>query len=332
MKPLISIVVPCFNEQDNVESLHQRIRLATAELVARYELEIIFIDNKSEDGTALRIEKICRTDPSVRLIVNARNFGQVRSPAHALMQARGAAVIAMAADLEDPPELIPELIARWEQGASVVAAVYKQPVKTGWIGWARKLYYKIIQAVSEAKPIAAFTGFGLYDRRVIELIRRLGGPYPYIRGLVSELGLPIETVPFDKAPRKFGVTKNNLLTLLEISILGLTNMSRAPIRLATLTGAVMSVLGAVIALLYLCAKLLFWSQFPLGQAPLLIGIFLFGSVQLLFAGLIGEYIAALHQRALNHPHVVELYRVNFPVSADEAQDAVLAQERRGQGM
>lgn len=332
MKPLISIVVPCFNEQDNVEPLHQRIRMATAELAERYDFEIIFIDNKSEDATALRIEKICRSDRSVRLIVNARNFGQVRSPAHALMQAGGAAVISIAADLEDPPELIPELIARWEQGASVVAAVYKQPAKFGWIGLARRLYYKIIQAVSEAKPIAAFTGFGLYDRRVIELIRRLGGPYPYIRGLVSELGLPIQTVSFDKAPRKFGVTKNNLLSLLEISILGLTNMSRAPIRLATLTGAIMSALGAVIALAYLCAKLLFWNQFPLGQAPLLIGIFLFGSVQLLFAGLIGEYIAALHQRALNHPHVVELYRINFPVSSAEADDPVIAKEHRIQGL
>jgi len=327
MKPLISIVVPCYNEQDNVGPLHARICQATEGLLARYQFEIIFIDNKSEDATAQRIEALCRTDPQVRLIVNARNFGQVRSPAHALMQAQGVAVIGMAADLEDPPELIPELVEHWEQGASVVAAVYKRPPDTGWLGWCRRLYYKIIQTVSEAKPIPAFTGFGLYDRRVIELIRRLGGPYPYIRGLVSELGLPIKTVPFDKAPRQFGVTKNNILTLLEISILGLTNMSRAPIRLATLAGAAMSFFGIVMAVLYLCAKLIFWNQFPMGQAPLLIGIFLFGSVQILFAGLIGEYIASLHQRAQDHPHVVELYRVNFPVAAGAVGDPVIAADR-----
>jgi glycosyltransferase involved in cell wall biosynthesis len=326
-KPLISIVTGCFNEQDNVFSLYDRISCVIEPLSGRYQFEIIFIDNRSEDETAARIEQICRKDPRVRLIVNARNFGQVRSPTHALMQAQGVAVIAMASDLEDPPELISQFIEKWEQGASVVAAVYNKPMDTGWIRWARRLYYKIIQTVSEAKPLQAFTGFGLYDRRVIELVRRLGGPNPYIRGLVSELGLPIQTVTFDKKPREFGVTKNNFLTLLEISISGLTTMSRAPIRLATLTGALLSVIGVLIALAYLVAKLIFWNQFPIGQAPVLIGIFLFGSVQLLFAGLIGEYIASLHQRAQNYPHVVELYRVNFPVSQEGAKDPVIARER-----
>jgi polyisoprenyl-phosphate glycosyltransferase len=326
-KPLISIVTGCFNEQDNVFNLYERIVESISELMSRYQFEIIFIDNKSEDETALRIKKLCLQDSRVRLIVNARNFGQVRSPAHALMQARGVAVISMASDLEDPPELIPKLVEQWELGASVVAAVYKKPMDTGWIRWARRLYYKIIQTVSEAKPINAFTGFGLYDRRVIELIRRFGGPNPYIRGLVSELGLPIHTVAFDKKPRQHGITKNNILTLFEISISGLTTMSRAPIRLATLAGALLSVLGVLIALAYLCAKLIFWNQFAMGQAPVLIGIFLFGSVQLLFAGLIGEYIASLHQRAQGYPHVVELYRVNFPVSPESAADPVIARER-----
>lgn len=326
-KPLISIVTGCFNEQENILVLYERILLSISELVHRYQFEIIFIDNKSEDETALRIQQLCRHDSRVRLIVNARNFGQVRSPAHALMQAQGVAVISMASDLEDPPELIPRLIEQWELGASVVAAVYKKPMDSGWLRWARRLYYKIIQTVSEAKPINAFTGFGLYDRRVIELIRRFGGPNPYIRGLISELGLPIQTVAFDKKHRQYGVTKNNILTLLELSISGLTTMSRAPIRLATLAGALMSVVGVLVALAYLCAKLVFWNQFAMGQAPVLIGIFLFGSVQLLFAGLIGEYIASLHQRAQGYPHVVELYRVNFPVSPEGAADPVIAQER-----
>lgn len=310
-KPLLSIITGCFNEQDNVQPLYQRISTVLASLEEKYRFELIFIDNCSQDATVERITRICEQDPRVKLIVNARNFGHVRSPFHALLQAQGNAVICMASDLEDPPELIPRFITAWEQGASVVAGVYESQVNSGLLGLCRKAYYRIIAAVAEAEPIPAFTGFGLYDRRAVELLRQTGGPYPYVRGLVSEFGLPIRMIPFAKAKRQSGITKNNFLTLVDISILGLISMSRAPVRIATLLGAILSLVGFLLALAYLIAKLIFWEQFPMGQAPLLIGIFLFGSVQILIAGLIGEYVASLHQRAQNFPHVVELRRVNF---------------------
>jgi glycosyltransferase involved in cell wall biosynthesis len=310
MKKLISVVTGCYNEEGNVQPLYERICAAFASL-DRYDFEIIYIDNCSSDATVAEITQLCARDPRVKLIVNARNFGHIRSPYHALLQARGDAAICMASDLQDPPELIPEFLKAWEEGAFVAAGVYERPPESGVFGMARRLYYRVMTTVSETPPIPAFTGFGLYDRRIIELLRRIGGPYPYVRGLVSELGLPIRTIAFKKHRRAAGITKNNFLTLVDMSLLGLTSMSRAPIRFATLIGAGMSLLGFLVALGYLVAKLVFWESFPLGQAPLLIGIFLFGSVQILVAGLIGEYIASLHQHAQNRPHVVELYRVNF---------------------
>ena len=326
MGQLISIVTGCFNEEDNVDAFYERV-CAAVQALRQYEFEFVFIDNQSTDQTVSRIMKLCAHDPRVKLIVNARNFGHVRSPYHALMQARGAAAVFLASDLQDPPELIPTLISAWEEGFAVAAGVYEKADQAGLLGLARKMYYRVIQTVAEASPVQAFTGFGLYDRRVIELMRRVGGPYPYVRGLVSELGLPIKTVPFQKANRRTGITKNNFLTLVDLSILGLTNMSRAPIRFATLLGASLSLLGFAIATLYLVAKLLFWNSFPMGQAPLLIGIFLFGSVQILIAGLIGEYVASLHQRSQNHPHVVELYRVNFEATPEDLKDPAIGPSR-----
>lgn len=324
MRRLLSVVSGCYNEQGNVRLVYDGVRAAFERLPA-YDFELIFIDNQSSDATVAEITELCRQDARVKLIVNARNFGHVRSPYHALLQAAGEAAICMASDLQDPPELIPDFVKAWEEGASVAAGVYERPVDSGLLGLCRRVYYKVIGAVSETPPIPAFTGFGLYDRRVIELLRRTGGPYPFVRGLVSQLGLPIRTIVFQKQQRATGVTKNNLLTLLDLSILSVTSMSRAPIRFATLLGAVMSTLGFLVALGYLVAKLLFWYSFSMGQAPLLIGIFLFGSVQILIAGLIGEYVASLHQRAQNHPHVVELYRLNF--GATNVSDPALAPSR-----
>ncbi|TDU28346.1 dolichol-phosphate mannosyltransferase [Panacagrimonas perspica] len=319
MTRLVSIVSGCFNEEQNVELLYERVGAVMAS-EAGYDFELILIDNGSTDSTAAKIMVLCARDPRVKLIVNARNFGPVRSPYHALMQARGDAAICLASDLEDPPELIPQLLREWEKGSAVVAAVYDR-APDGWLmRRCRQLYYLILEMVSESGAVPGFTGFGLYDRRVIELMRRVGGPYPYVRGLVSEIGLPMARVSFQKERRRFGFSKHTVLSLFEVALLGLISSSRAPIRFATLLGAAMSVFGFMVAGIYLLAKLAFWSSFPLGQAPLLIGIFLFGSVQILIAGLIGEYVASLHQRAQDHPHVVELYRVNFPeqASADPA--------------
>jgi glycosyltransferase involved in cell wall biosynthesis len=311
-RPLFSLVTGSFNEEGNVDEWFERTLAACRTVTERYDLEIIWIDNASTDHTVDKVAAWCARDSRVKLIVNARNFGPVRSPFHALMQASGVACIYLASDLQDLPELIPQFVERWEAGFDVVAGVYKSSSDGFLMRRCRDAYYTILARVSDSDPvIRAFTGFGLYSRRVLEHMRRMGGPSPMTRALVAEIGLPSTTVAYDKPPRRYGATKNDFLVLVDQAVLSLTSMSKAPIRVATITGLALSGLGFFMALAYLVAKLLFWDSFPLGQAPLLIGIFLFSSVQILIMGLIGEYVAAIHQRLQRNPWVVEKTRVNF---------------------
>lgn len=310
MAALLSVVTGSYNEEANVDEWFERV-LASVAGIDDLDLEVIWVDNASQDGTAARVKAWCAKDPRVRLIVNARNFGPIRSPFHGVMQARGDAVVYLASDLQDTPELLPEFVRAWREGAQVVAGVYKKTEDSWVMSLARRAFYGVMRAVSEAEAIKSFTGFGLYSRKVVELLRQTGGPMPYVRGLVAEFGLPWRAIAYDKPKRKHGASKNDLLGLVDQAILGLTTMSRAPIRFATLLGVGMSCLGFALALGYLVAKLLFWDAFPMGQAPLLIGIFLFASVQILIVGLIGEYVAAMHLRLQNKPWVIELERVNF---------------------
>jgi glycosyltransferase involved in cell wall biosynthesis len=311
-RPVLSLVTGSFNEEGNVDEWFERTLAACRELAERYDLEIIWIDNASTDRTVDKVKAWCARDSRVKLIVNARNFGPVRSPFHALMQASGAACVYLASDLQDLPELVPGFVERWENGFDVVAGVYKSSSDGFLMRRCRNAYYSILARVSDSDPvIRAFTGFGLYSRRVVEHMRRIGGPTPMARSLVAEIGLPSTTVAYDKPPRKYGATKNDFLVLVDQAVLSLTSMSKAPIRVATITGLALSGLGFLIATAYLVAKLLFWNSFPVGQAPLLIGIFLFSSVQILIMGLIGEYVAAIHQRLQRNPWVIEKSRVNF---------------------
>lgn len=307
---LISVVTPCFNEEENVEELCQRVR---AQFAGRgdYDYEHLLIDNASTDGTVARVKALAAGDRRIKLIVNARNFGHIRSPVYAALQARGDAIILMASDLEDPPELIGEFISRWEQGFRVVVAVKPTSRDSFMMSLARKLYYRTIGRISDIKLIPDFTGFGLYDRSVIELIRKIDDPYPYFRGLISELGIEYATVSFDKPRRKRGLTKNNFYTLYDLAILGVTSHSKVPVRIATMAGFALALLSLVISLSYLVLKLLFWDFFTVGTAPILIGLFFFGSIQLFFIGMIGEYVAAIHTQVMKRPLVVEKERVNF---------------------
>lgn len=309
-KPLLSIVTGSFNEEGNVDEWFERVYAACATL-SWLDFEIVWIDNASTDRTVEKVMARCAKDPRVKLIVNARNFGPIRSPFHALTQARGDACIYLASDLQDVPELIPLFASKWRDGFEVVAGVYKKNADGFVMRQCRKAFYAIMRAVSEAEPIHAFTGFGLYSRRVVNLLVQMGGPIPFVRGLIAEMGLPVAQVPYDKPARVYGVTKNSFLILIDQALLGLTTMSKAPIRFATISGLLLSFIGFAIALGYLVAKLLFWDAFPMGQAPLLIGIFLFASVQILIMGLIGEYVAAMHLRLQNRPWVVEKSRTNF---------------------
>jgi glycosyltransferase involved in cell wall biosynthesis len=322
--PFVSIVSGCFNEAENVRELHEQIK-AVFEQLPGYTWEHIYIDNASTDGTPVILREIARDDVRVKVILNARNFGHVRSPFHGLLQATGDAVIAMASDLEDPPSLIPTLLKKWEDGAKVVAAVKKGSKDSFALGLARKLYYRLIGGISDVKLIQNFTGFGLYDQRVIEALRRIDDPYPYFRGLISEIGFEPALVPFDKPVRQRGITKNNFFTLYDLAMLGITKHSVAPIRLATFAGFLMSGLSLLIAFGYLVAKLLFWQRFSMGTAPMLIGMFFFSSVQLFFIGVIGEYVASIHTQVRKLPLVIEEERINFP--AEEAPRRAPAESR-----
>ena len=307
---LVSIVTPCFNEQDNIDDLHARIAEQFANLPG-YDYEHIFIDNASTDLTVARIKALAAINPRIKLIVNSRNFGHIRSPMHAILQAKGDAVICLASDLQDPPELIPDFIRNWEQGFSVVAGVKPKSRETPLMFMVRRLYYRTIGRISDVRQIQNFTGFGLYSREVIEVIRHIDDPYPYFRGLIAELGFAHAEVAYVQPQRKRGITKNNFYTLYDMAMLGITSHSKIPLRLATMTGFGLSALSLLVACAYLILKLVHWNEMTLGTAPILIGFFFFASVQLFFIGILGEYVAAIHTQVLHRPLVIEKERVNF---------------------
>jgi glycosyltransferase involved in cell wall biosynthesis len=307
---LLSVVIPCFNEQDNVVPLASRI----AEVLAGAgvdDYELLFIDNASVDDTVARIKALCAADRRVKLIVNARNFGHVRSPYHGILQAGGDAVICMAADFQDPPEMLPSFIAKWREGCKVVVAVKQTSGESRLMWGLRSAYYRVSRRMADVELIENYTGFGLYDRQFVEIARSLEDPYPYFRGLIAELGMAIGTVPYIQPRRARGLTKNNFYTLYDVAMLGITSHSKVPIRLATMVGFTLSALSLLVSIGYFVLKLMFWDRFVLGTAPLLIGFFFFASVQMFFIGLIGEYVAAIHTRVMKRPLVVEKERVNF---------------------
>ncbi len=305
----ISIVTPCFNEEENVEELHRRICAAMQGF--GYDYEHIFIDNASTDGTVGKIRELAAKDPHVKAILNNRNFGHIRSPYHGLLQAAGDAVISMASDLQDPPERIPEFIRKWEQGYKVVIGVKTQSRENGFIYFLRTGYYRILRRLSDVDLIENFTGFGLYDRKVIEILRQLNDPYPYFRGLIADIGYPIARIEFVQPRRIHGLTKNNFYSLYDMAMLGLTGYTKIPLRLATMLGFVAAGLSFLVGLVYLVYKLIFWAEFSVGLAPAVIGLFFLGSVQLIFLGIVGEYIGAIYTQVIHRPLVIEKERINF---------------------
>lgn len=308
-KKLISIVTPCYNEEDNIDELYQRVAAVMAE--QPYDYEHICIDNCSTDGTVRKIKEIASRDSRLKLIVNARNFGHIRSPYYAILQSNGDACVLIASDLQDPPEMIAEFITKWEQGYKTVLAVKPESEEHSIMFGLRKLYYRLITRISEVPLVQNATGAGLFDRAVIDILRSIQDPYPYFRGLLCEIGFPIATVPFKQPRRQRGVTSNNFYTLYDIAMLGITNHSKIPLRLMAMGGFMLAFLSLLAALFFLTAKILFWNSFQLGTAPILIGIFFFGAVQTFFIGVLGEYIGSIHTQVRNMPLVVELERVNF---------------------
>ena len=307
---VISIMTACFNEEDNVEALYKEVKSVFATMLPEYRYEHLFIDNCSADRTVEILRKIAAEDPNVKVIVNSRNFGHIRSPFHGLLQCHGDAVVSVVADLQDPPVLIPQLVKRWEEGYKIVVAQKKSSAELPLFFLVRKVYYRLVSWLSEVELINNFTGFGLYDKSVMDILRTIKDPYPYFRGLICDLGFKKAIVPYDQPIRKRGITKNNFYTLYDMAMLGITQHSKVPLRIATIFGFSLGFISLLFAILYLVVKLLFWNQFSMGMAPLIIGLFFFSSIQLFFIGMIGEYVGNIHTIALNRPIVVEKERIN----------------------
>jgi glycosyltransferase involved in cell wall biosynthesis len=329
----ISVITACFNEVENVEELYRRVRDVIAS-TGKYRYEHIFIDNASTDGTVAVLKRIAAQDSNVRVIVNARNVGHIRSPMHAFRQAKGDCVISVVADLQDPPEMIADMIREWEAGYSMVLGIKRSSEENPLMFWVRKKYYRLVNRLSSIETFENFTGFGLYDRRVANLVKSLDDPYPYFRGMIAEIGLPHKTLLYDQPTRKHGITKNNLYSLYDLGMLGIINHSKVPLRLATFAGFAGALFSFLVGLGYFIYKLLFWNRFSVGMAPLVIGIFLLGSVQLVFLGMLGEYVGAIHTQVQHRPLAVELERVNFqfepgmPKTTPGVPAAVMVAEER----
>lgn len=306
----ISVVTPCYNEEDNVSECARVIK----EVFAKYDIytyEHIFIDNASTDQTVVKLKELADNDKHIKIIVNSRNFGHIRSPYYGLLQASGDAVILFVADLQDPAELIHQFIEKWEDGYKSVVGVKKTSEESHIMFKIRTFYYKTVNKLSSIDLIDNFTGFGLFDREVIELLRSIDDPYPYFRGLIPDLGLKIYQIQYDQPIRRRGITKNNFFTLYDIGMLGIISHSLVPLRLATMLGFLISIFSVFVAAIYLILKLLMWNSFSLGMAPLVIGLFFFSSVQLFFIGIIGEYVGSIHTYSKKRPLVVEQERINF---------------------
>lgn len=309
----ISIVSSAFNEQGNIPLLCAAVRTEMAKWTDKYEYEQIILDNGSTDETLAVLREQAAQDKRIKVIVNVRNFGHIRSPYYGILQAQGDAVVYLASDMQDPPELIGEFLARWEQGSKVVFGQKQQSVENKLFFAVRKLYYWLLNLINDsgAELVANCTGFGLYDKEVVDQLRKLDDPYPYLRGLVCELGYCKSVVPFVQPARKTGITKNNFYTLYDNAMIGFTNYSKVPLRLATFSGFILGMISFLLACVYLVLKLCFWHKFPMGTAPLLLAVLFFASVQLMFLGLLGEYIGAILTQILHRPLVIEKERINF---------------------
>jgi glycosyltransferase involved in cell wall biosynthesis len=305
----ISVVSPCFNEAQNVEELCDRVRKTMESLGLDYEH--ILIDNASTDGTVKILKTMAVRDKRIKIIINTRNFGPVRSPYYGLLQGSGDAVVLLAADLQDPPELIADFINKWGDGFKVVVGIKTRSEESKLMYFLRSVYYAVLRRLSDVPLIDNFTGFGLYDKEVVEVLRGFNDPYPYFRGLIADIGFEYARVEFTQPKRKRGRSKAGLSALLNMGLLGVTSYTKVPLRLAVYFGFLSSILSFLIGMVYLIYKLVDWPNFSLGSAPAVIGLFFLGSVQLFFLGIVGEYIGSIYTLAVRRPLVIERERINF---------------------
>ncbi len=309
-KKLISVVTPVYNEAENIGDVYREIK-KIRDRYLEYNWEHIFIDNASTDSTLDLLRELASSDVHIKIISNTRNFGHIRSPYHAYISAQGDAVVVFLGDLQDPPQMIESFIEKWEQGYKVVVGVKSSSEEKGLVEKFRKVFYMMMTWVSEVPQIRNFYGFGLYDKSFMDVLRKLEEPYPYFRGLVAEFGFDLFEVRYCHRKRAKGITKNNWFTLYDSALLGVVSYSRLPMRLACLVGGLIGLFSILVGVFYFLYKLIFWSSFDLGMAPLVIGIFFLGGIQLIFLGLLGEYIGAILTRVTKRPLVLEKERINF---------------------
>lgn len=306
----ISVVVPCYNEEENVENICIAIT-NELEKLSNYDYELIFIDNDSKDKTREIIEKQCNSNKKVKAIFNARNFGQFNSPYYAMLNSTGDCTILICADFQDPIEMIPQFIKEWENGYKIVIGIKEASQESKIMYFLRSCYYKLIKKFSNTEQIEHFTGFGLYDKKFMDVLRNLDDTTPYLRGIVAELGFKRKEIPYKQPKRKAGKTHNNFYTLYDVAMLGLTSYTKVGLRLATFFGMIVGALSFIVGIIYLVLKLIYWDRFVAGMTPMLIGIFFLGALQLFFIGFLGEYILSINQRIMKRPLVVEEKRINF---------------------
>ncbi len=309
----ISIVIPCYNEVENVELMSFAVENVLQETLSQYDYEILFIDNCSTDGTREKIEKICAGNRKIKAIFNVTNFGQFNSPFYGMCQTSGDCTICLCCDFQDPVELIPRFVEEWEKGHKIVSGIKTSSKEPGIIYFFRTCYYKIIKNMSSVRMIEHFTGFGLYDKTFIALLKELDDPIPFLRGIVAEYGAGFNMieVEYEQAKRRAGKTHNNFYSLYDAAMLSFTSYTKVGLRLATLIGFVMGFISFAIAVVYFVLKLLHWNSFQAGYVPMIIGIFLLGSIQLFFIGFLGEYVLNINTRVIHRPIVVEEKRINF---------------------
>ncbi len=307
----ISIVIPTYNEVQNIRQLCDVLITLFETQLSHYDYEIIIIDNHSTDGTRDEIEVICSQNHRIKAIFNTRNFGQLKSPVYGLKQAYGDCVIKLCADFQDPPEMIVDFLKEWEKGWKIVIGIKDSSEESKVNYFIRSSFYKLIQKISDVEQIRHFTGFGLYDKQFIDILRELDDPLPYLRGIVAELGFDYKAIPYRQHKRRGGKSKNNFISLYDYAMIGITSYSKIFLRISTLIGFGIAAISIIIGIVYLILKLLFWDRFPAGTAPILIGLFFFSSVQLFFIGILGEYIISINTRVMRRPLVIEEKRINF---------------------
>ena len=307
----ISILVPCYNEEENVVPIANAITEEIEKNLSDYDYELIFIDNDSKDNTRPLLREICKRNPKIKAIFNAKNFGQFNSPYYGILQTTGDCTIAMCCDFQDPIELLPQIVAEWEKGAKIVSCIKTASKENPIMRFLRTCYYKIIKKMSDVDQIEHFTGFGLYDKSFVEVLRNLKDPTPFLRGIVAELGFKRVSIEYTQAKRRAGKTHNNFFTLFDAAMLSFTSYTKVGLHLVTFAGMILSTLSILAALVYLVLKLVYWDRFSAGFAPMIIGLFFLNAIELLFIGFVGEYVMSINTRVMNRPLVIEEERINF---------------------